>query len=84
MFYNFLQWWTWPEVFSQSKDGAGPYMISYMFYIAWALLFASLSASLVRMFAPYACGSGIPEVYMEIKRKIKYIMNFKLYLKIFR
>lgn len=28
----------------------------------WALLFASLSASLVRMFAPYACGSGIPEI----------------------
>jgi len=25
-------------------------------------LFAALSASLVRMFAPYACGSGIPEV----------------------
>lgn len=24
--------------------------------------FASLSASLVRMFAPYACGSGIPEI----------------------
>ncbi|XP_033312288.1 H(+)/Cl(-) exchange transporter 5 isoform X1 [Bombus bifarius] len=59
---NCSQWWTWPEVFSQSKDGAGPYMISYMFYIAWALLFASLSASLVRMFAPYACGSGIPEI----------------------
>lgn len=58
-------------------------MISYMFYIAWALLFASLSASLVRMFAPYACGSGIPEVY-ENKKKIKYIMTFKLYLKIFR
>ncbi|KOC66760.1 H(+)/Cl(-) exchange transporter 3 [Habropoda laboriosa] len=59
---NCSQWRTWPEVFSQSKDGAGPYMISYMFYIAWALLFASLSASLVRMFAPYACGSGIPEI----------------------
>lgn len=28
----------------------------------WALLFALLAASLVRMFAPYACGSGIPEV----------------------
>lgn len=44
-------------------------MISYMFYIAWALLFASLSASLVRMFAPYACGSGIPEVSIFKRRK---------------
>ncbi|XP_029170637.1 H(+)/Cl(-) exchange transporter 5 isoform X1 [Nylanderia fulva] len=59
---NCSQWWTWPEVFNQSKDGAGPYTISYLFYTAWALLFAALSASLVRMFAPYACGSGIPEI----------------------
>lgn len=50
-------------------------MISYMFYIAWALLFASLSASLVRMFAPYACGSGIPEVY-ENKKKNKIYNDF--------
>lgn len=57
-----FQWLSWPEVFSISKFGVGPYIISYFFYIVWALLFASLSASLVRMFAPYACGSGIPEV----------------------
>ncbi|KAI8430489.1 hypothetical protein MSG28_000749 [Choristoneura fumiferana] len=45
-----------------SRDGPGAYIISYLFYILWALLFAALSASLVRMFAPYACGSGIPEI----------------------
>lgn len=28
----------------------------------WALCFAFLAVSLVRVFAPYACGSGIPEV----------------------
>ncbi|XP_066588121.1 uncharacterized protein [Prorops nasuta] len=59
---NCTQWLTWPEIFSRSKEGAGAYTISYIFFIAWALLFASLSASLVRMFAPYACGSGIPEI----------------------
>ncbi|XP_071445832.1 H(+)/Cl(-) exchange transporter 5 isoform X3 [Hetaerina americana] len=59
---NCSQWLTWPEVFSQAKEGAGPYIISYIFYVAWALLFASMAASLVRMFAPYACGSGIPEI----------------------
>jgi chloride channel 3/4/5 len=31
-------------------------------YIIWALIFAALAALLVRVFAPYACGSGIPEV----------------------
>ena len=44
------------------KHGAGPYVLSYFFYVLWALGLASLAASLVRMFAPYACGSGIPEI----------------------
>ncbi|KAG6442792.1 hypothetical protein O3G_MSEX002552 [Manduca sexta] len=59
---NCSQWLTWPQVFGDRGDGAGAYIISYLFYIVWALLFAALSASLVRMFAPYACGSGIPEI----------------------
>ncbi|XP_023942845.1 H(+)/Cl(-) exchange transporter 5 isoform X2 [Bicyclus anynana] len=59
---NCSQWLTWPQVFGESRDGAGAYIVSYLFYIVWALLFAALSASLVRMFAPYACGSGIPEI----------------------
>ncbi|XP_073975098.1 chloride channel protein 3 isoform X4 [Rhodnius prolixus] len=59
---NCSQWLMWSELIAQTKDGAGAYIISYIFYIAWALLFASLAAGLVRMFAPYACGSGIPEI----------------------
>ncbi|XP_018325354.1 H(+)/Cl(-) exchange transporter 5 isoform X2 [Agrilus planipennis] len=59
---NCSQWLTWSEVLGQAREGVGPYIISYLFYIVWALLFAALSASLVRMFAPYACGSGIPEI----------------------
>ncbi|KAF4529490.1 hypothetical protein B566_EDAN015001 [Ephemera danica] len=56
------QWLTWPEVFGLSREGTGPYILSYLFYVLWALTFAALAASLVRMFAPYACGSGIPEI----------------------
>ncbi|XP_057660281.1 H(+)/Cl(-) exchange transporter 5 [Diorhabda carinulata] len=59
---NCSQWQTWAELLGQTRAGAGAYIISYLFYIIWALLFAALSASLVRMFAPYACGSGIPEI----------------------
>ncbi|XP_013162103.1 PREDICTED: H(+)/Cl(-) exchange transporter 5 isoform X2 [Papilio xuthus] len=59
---NCSQWLTWPQVFGESREGAGAYIIGYLFYIIWALVFAALSASLVRMFAPYACGSGIPEI----------------------
>jgi len=40
------------------------YIISYMMYIVSALMFALLAAVLVRLFAPYACGSGISEVFL--------------------
>lgn len=43
-------------------QGAGAYLLNYFLYILWALLFSFLAVSLVRVFAPYACGSGIPEV----------------------
>jgi len=47
---------------TSSNYGTFAYIISYLFYISWALIFAALAAGLVRMFAPYACGSGVPEV----------------------
>lgn len=43
-------------------QGAGAYVLNYFLYVLWALLFSFLAVSLVRVFAPYACGSGIPEV----------------------
>lgn len=43
-------------------QGAGAYVLNYVLYVLWALLFSFLAVSLVRVFAPYACGSGIPEV----------------------
>ncbi|CAJ0954685.1 unnamed protein product [Ranitomeya imitator] len=43
-------------------QGAFPYILNYIMYILWALLFSLLAVLLVRNFAPYACGSGIPEI----------------------
>lgn len=45
-----------------SLQGAFAYIMNYLMYIVWALLFSFLAVALVRAFAPYACGSGIPEV----------------------
>ncbi|XP_021378245.1 H(+)/Cl(-) exchange transporter 3-like isoform X8 [Mizuhopecten yessoensis] len=58
------QWYSWARLFGAGKDdnSGGSYIISYIVYILWALLFAFLAAMFVRMFAPYACGSGIPEI----------------------
>ena len=49
-------------MFGAGSTGAGPYIISYFMYVVWAIGFATLAVMLVRVFAPYACGSGIPEV----------------------
>nr|XP_027200062.1 H(+)/Cl(-) exchange transporter 3-like isoform X2 [Dermatophagoides pteronyssinus] len=58
------QWKTWPELLglSQQHFPIFSYIVSYFFYVFWALFFAFLAASFVRTFAPYACGSGIPEI----------------------
>ncbi|CAL1532460.1 unnamed protein product [Lymnaea stagnalis] len=56
------QWYSWGRMMGGGLSGAGSYIIGYLFYILWALLFGLLAALLVRMFAPYACGSGVPEI----------------------
>lgn len=43
-------------------QGAFAYILNYFMYVVWALLFSLLAVLLVKGFAPYACGSGIPEV----------------------
>jgi len=59
---NCSLWLTWPELMGGARESTVGYIIRYLAYVVWALLFAALAASLVRMFAPYACGSGIPEI----------------------
>ncbi|WAQ98462.1 CLCN3-like protein [Mya arenaria] len=54
------QWYTWAKMMGVSSDG-GSYITSYIFYILWGCMFALMAAMFVRVFAPYACGSGIPE-----------------------
>ncbi|XP_041076675.1 H(+)/Cl(-) exchange transporter 5 isoform X3 [Polyodon spathula] len=56
------QWRSWAELIVGRPDGAFAYIVNYLMYVIWALLFSFLAVSLVRSFAPYACGSGIPEI----------------------
>lgn len=60
------QWKSWAELMIGINDGPFAYIINYLMYVCWALLFSFLAVSLVRAFAPYACGSGIPEVQYQI------------------
>ncbi|XP_053230258.1 H(+)/Cl(-) exchange transporter 5-like isoform X1 [Podarcis raffonei] len=57
------EWQTWAELLTRKKNGGAlAYSLNYFIYTAWALLFSLLAVLLVRGFAPYACGSGIPEI----------------------
>jgi len=51
-------------------------MTRYLMYCVWALIFAVLAAMLVRVFAPYACGSGIPEVLLPSISEAYMFQNF--------
>ncbi|XP_052001145.1 H(+)/Cl(-) exchange transporter 5 [Xyrauchen texanus] len=56
------QWRSWAELMVGVNAGNSAYVVNYLMYVCWALFFAFLAVTLVRAFAPYACGSGIPEI----------------------
>uniref|UniRef100_A0A671QTE4 Chloride channel protein n=1 Tax=Sinocyclocheilus anshuiensis TaxID=1608454 RepID=A0A671QTE4_9TELE len=58
------QWKSWAELMDGVSEVGSEYYTCNHFIImlCWALLFAFLAVILVRAFAPYACGSGIPEI----------------------
>jgi len=57
------KWTTWPQLLGITADHSfADYIMSFLTYIISSLLFASLAALLVKRFAPYARGSGIPEI----------------------
>lgn len=61
--YHCKQWKLWSQVFGMSStDSVFAYVIAYFFYVGWSLLFAFTAVMLVLTFAPYAAGSGIPEI----------------------
>uniref|UniRef100_A0A8C1NGF2 Chloride channel protein n=1 Tax=Cyprinus carpio TaxID=7962 RepID=A0A8C1NGF2_CYPCA len=55
------QWKTWAELILGQAE-VSSYIMNYFMFTFWALSFAFLAVSLVKVFAPYACGSGIPEI----------------------
>lgn len=71
----FFQWKTWSEIFGGSRSGAGSYVVTYFVYMLWAIVFAMLAALFVRVFAPYACGSGIPEVSSPLLKEARWSNN---------
>jgi hypothetical protein len=64
------QWKTWSEVFEASSSSAS-YASNYFMFTLSGLLFALLCVTLVHTFAPYACGSGIPEVCHFTVRSVR-------------
>ncbi|KAL3081171.1 hypothetical protein niasHT_032486 [Heterodera trifolii] len=55
-------WTTWPEMFHYYERDWIYKSFDFFFFVLWSVAMAGLAVSLVRTFAPYACGSGIPEI----------------------
>ncbi|KAJ1364632.1 hypothetical protein KIN20_024761 [Parelaphostrongylus tenuis] len=55
-------WTAWPEMLNYYGKNPFFYVLEFVFYVGWAVLMATLAVILVKVFAPYACGSGIPEI----------------------
>ncbi|KAF8781587.1 H(+)/Cl(-) exchange transporter 3 like protein [Argiope bruennichi] len=56
------QWVSWYRFFKLDYFSTKEYFLSYTLYVLWSLLFALLACSMVKTFAPYASGSGVPEI----------------------
>uniref|UniRef100_A0A7E4VSU9 Chloride channel protein n=1 Tax=Panagrellus redivivus TaxID=6233 RepID=A0A7E4VSU9_PANRE len=55
-------WTTWPEMLGYYHQSGFYYIIDFLCYVLCAVAMSGFAVSLVRVFAPYACGSGIPEI----------------------
>lgn len=57
-------WITWAEFFGATRDGtgAGSYILNYLCFVLISVGFAFVAALLTRGYAPYAAGSGIPQL----------------------
>ena len=58
---NCSLWLTWSELLGAGRDTTGGFLLRYISYVVWALIFASLAASLVR-----SGGGEIPPVLRYI------------------
>ena len=57
------KWKTWAELYGV-KRAADVYVLNYFIYITLAVVFGGMAGLFVTRLAPYASGSGIPEVYV--------------------
>lgn len=58
-------WREWSDVANVASGTTGAYVINYTIYVVFAVLFAGLAGLYVTTLAPYASGSGIPEVWLQ-------------------
>ncbi len=58
-------WREWSDVANVASGTTGAYAINYTIYVVFAVLFAGLAGLYVTTLAPYASGSGIPEVWNQ-------------------
>ena len=59
----FQKWKNWNDLLNiPNGDASLSYFISMFFHVCISIIFAAIAAILVKFYAPYACGSGVPEI----------------------
>ena len=76
---NCHAWHNWATHHNIDHSTAAQYAFNYFVYVALSVLFAGLAGLFVIVLAPYAAGSGIPEVIYTCIRYYKYIVKFSYY-----
>ena len=56
------RWKEWSDIAGVASDTKGAYIFNYVIYVFFAVLMAGFAGLYVIALAPYASGSGIPEV----------------------
>ncbi|KAI0985031.1 hypothetical protein GJ496_010668 [Pomphorhynchus laevis] len=66
---NCPEWYDWSLLISSGNQNASiiiqsnkEYILNFTMYVLLSILFSIITVMLVKSFAPYACGSGIPEI----------------------
>ena len=57
------KWKTWAELYGVTR-AVDRYILNYFIYITFAVVFGGMAGLFVTRLAPYASGSGIPEVHV--------------------
>ena len=63
-----FKWIFWND---KIENESTKYFVGLVIHVIFAILFGTVAAVLVKVYAPYACGSGVPEVKKNNSKRLE-------------